>query len=216
MVDVVLHGPHDDVAVGAEDVGEQQLVAVPVGVDRLVEGDLGLAARNFADVHQDLVLDAARGIGRELDVPVGAERADGLDQANRADGDEVLDVDAGVFKAPRDVDHETQIALDERLTRLFVTLGEAGDQRALLLGRQRRRENVAPADVENFFGPYQPQKHQKLFQIHTTPPIKASNSPVCETGVGEKATNFGSDLPLFPVTLQRTASSRPEAVPTAR
>ena len=62
----------------------------------------------------------------------------------------------------------------------------------------------------------QPQKHQKLFQIHTTPPIKASNSPVCETGVGEKATNFGSDLPLFPVTLQRTASSRPEAVPTAR
>ena len=167
-------------------------------------------------MHQDLVLDAARGIGRELDVPVGAERADGLDQANCADGDEILNVDAGVFKAPRDVDHKPQIALDERLPCLLVALGQTGDQRALLLGRQRGREDVAPADVKNFFGPHQAQEHQKLFQIHRHPPIKASNSPVCETGVGEKATNFSSGFPLFPLTSQRTASSRPETVPTAR
>ncbi len=38
----ILQGPGDEVAVCAQDVGEEQLVAVPVGVDGLIQGDLRL------------------------------------------------------------------------------------------------------------------------------------------------------------------------------
>ena len=152
LLGVLLHGPHDDVAVRPEHVGQQQLVAVPVRVDRLVERDLGLLACDLADVHEDLILDAARGIGRQLDVPVRFECADGLDEADGPDGDQVLDVHAGVLEPARDVDHEPQIALDEPGPRGLVARGGLLQEGLLLLRGKRRRENVAAADVHELCG----------------------------------------------------------------
>lgn len=86
-VDIVLNGLQDKVLVGAENVGEQQLVSVPVGVERLVKADLGLLRRGLAQVHEDLIFNAARGVGRELDVLVAAVRVHCLDEPDRTDGD---------------------------------------------------------------------------------------------------------------------------------
>lgn len=58
-VGVVLQGADDLLPVRAEDVREQQFVAVVVRVQRLVEADFRLLRAVFAQVHEDLVLDAA-------------------------------------------------------------------------------------------------------------------------------------------------------------
>ena len=132
------------------------------------------AVSALADEHQNFIFDTARGIGCELDVPVGAERADGLDQANRADGDEILNVDAGVFKAPRDVDHKPQIALDEPGPRGLVASGGLLQEGLLLLRGKRRRENVAAADVHDLPRLYEAELLQNKFQFHPiSPPINA-------------------------------------------
>ena len=72
-----------------------------------------LLGGGLAQVHQDLVFDAAGGVGGQLDVLgrlIGAHR---LDQPDGADGDQVLDVDARVLKPAGDVHHQAQVVLDE-------------------------------------------------------------------------------------------------------
>ena len=115
MVDIVLHRAHDGIRVRAQNVREQQLVAVPIGVDRLVERDLRLLPRNLSDIHQDLVFDTARGVRRKLDVPVDAEGGYRLDKPDRPDGNEILHADSRVFKTPGQIHDQPQIALNERL-----------------------------------------------------------------------------------------------------
>ena len=71
-------------------VTEAQGVAVRAGVQGLVEGDLALELPLGAEVHEDLIFNASRGVGGEFDLLVGAEGVHGLDEADRADGDQVL------------------------------------------------------------------------------------------------------------------------------
>ena len=148
-VDIVLNGLQDKVLVGAENVGEQQLVPVPVGVERLVKADLGLLRRGLAQVHEYLIFNAARGVGRELDVLVAAVRVHCLDEPDRTDGDEVFDVDAGIFKPARDVGDKPQVVLNERAAHALVAFIHARDELSFLLPLERRRERIAAADVEN-------------------------------------------------------------------
>ena len=74
----------------AHHVAEAEGVAVRAGVQGFVEGDLTLELPLGAKVHEDLIFDAAGGVGGELDLFVGAEGVDGLDETDRADGDQVL------------------------------------------------------------------------------------------------------------------------------
>ena len=147
-VDIVLNGAQDKVLVGAENVGEQQLVSVPVGVERLVKADLGLLRRGLAQVHEYLIFNAARGVGRELDVLVAAVRVHCLDEPDRTDGDEVFDVDAGVFKPARDVGDKPQVVLNENLPALSSRPHPCARNHLRLPSRERRRERIAAADVK--------------------------------------------------------------------
>ena len=79
-------------------------------------------------MHQDLVFDAPGGVGGQLDVLGGLIGAHRLDQADGADGDQVLDVDAGILKPPGDVHHQTQVVLDQHGPRPLVPRPQAGDQ----------------------------------------------------------------------------------------
>ncbi len=74
----------------AHHVAETQGVAVRAGVQGLVEGDLPLELSLGAEIHEDLIFDTAGGVGGELDLFVGAEGVHGLDETDRADGDQIL------------------------------------------------------------------------------------------------------------------------------
>ena len=153
---------------------KKQLVAVPVGVDRLVERDLRLLVGDLADVHEDLIFDAARGIGRELDIPVGPEGIDGLDEPDGADGNEVLEIDARIFKPPRDIHDQAQVVLDERLPRRLVPGGEGLDRAALVLGLSGAGRTSLPPMYMIFPRLYEAELLQNKFQFHPiSPPINA-------------------------------------------
>ena len=174
-VHVGLDGPHDHVAVGAQHVGQQQLLAVPVGVQGLVKADLRALGGIFPQVHEDLILDAAGGVGGQLDVLVGPKGVDGLDEADGADGDQVLDVDAGVLKAAGNVHHQPQIPLDEGLPHRQLASVQPGQQRRLLVPGQRRRQGVAAADIHDLIRPAEsaqkrPQTVQQCCQHVPSPP----------------------------------------------
>ena len=158
-VHILLNGTHDRVLLCPQHIAEQQLVSVPIGVERLIKGDLPLSVGIFAQMHQDLIFDTAGGIRRQLDVlvrPVGAHR---LDEPDGADGNQVLDPHSRVFEPPGNVHHKPQIMFDELLPgRLLL---QPGQQLRLPFLRQRRRQRVAAADVMNALRRQQSQTFQQ-------------------------------------------------------
>ena len=83
LLDVPVHG----VGVAAQQVGEQQLVAVPVHVEGVVDGHLVAQLGAFPKVHQDFILNAPAGVGGQLDVALHLEGVHRLDEPNGANGD---------------------------------------------------------------------------------------------------------------------------------
>ncbi len=175
-VHVVLDGPHDGIGIGAQHVAEKELVAVPVGVEGFVQADLSPLGGVFPEIHEDLVLNAPGGVGGQLDVLVRPVGVDGLDEADGADGDQVLDVDARVLEASGDIDHQPEVPLDEDLPGVLVSGVQAGQDLGLLLPAQGRREGVAAADVLDLPGPQkaqalqQPAEQGQRFTRHSSPP----------------------------------------------
>ena len=107
-----------------------------------------------AKVHQYLIFNAFRGVCRKARALVGLERVYSLyqpdrayrnkidlirlDEPDRTDGDEVFDVDAGIFKPARDVGDKPQVVLDEFAARRFVACVHFRKSLALLRRTQRR------------------------------------------------------------------------------
>ncbi len=148
-VGVIFQRARHFVLVCAENVREQQLVAVPVGLQRLVQADLGALRAYLAQIHQDLILDAARGVGRKLYLLAGIEGVHGLDKPDGADGYQILDVDACVLKALRNIHYKAQIVLDKLAPRGVIAAFQTGDALVLLGLFQWWRQCVAAADVKN-------------------------------------------------------------------
>ena len=106
-----------------------------------------LQAARFAQNHQNLIFDAARSVGRQLDILFGIEGIDRLDQSDRADGNQILDADTGIFKLARNVNHQTKVAFDYRTARFAVACANPADHVHLLIVRKRRWQTIAAADV---------------------------------------------------------------------
>ena len=104
-------------------VTEAQGVAVRAGVQGLVEGDLALELPLGAKVHEDLIFNASRGVGGEFDLLVGAEGVHGLDEADRADGDQVLLVGGLGVVFLDDMGHQAEIVLHQRVAGLQIAGG---------------------------------------------------------------------------------------------
>lgn len=158
-VHILLNGTHDRVLLCPQHIAEQQLVSVPIGVERLIKGDLPLSVGIFAQMHQDLIFDTAGGIRRQLDILIRAISPHRFDQANGPNGDQILYAHPGIFKPPGNVHHKPQIMFDELLPgRLLL---QPGQQLRLPFLRQRRRQRVAAADVMNALRRQQSQTFQQ-------------------------------------------------------
>ena len=170
----------DRVGLRAEDVRQQQLVAVPVDVQRLVDRHLVLLRLGLAQIHQNLVLDTARSVGGQLDVFFRAEGVDRLNQADGADRGQVLHPDAGRLELFGDVHHQAQVVDNELLARVGFRLGRRiGQTRKhplLLLARQRGRQRFRAVDIVELDVQYEigaacdGQRHDaaQAFAVHET------------------------------------------------
>ena len=147
LLDAALDAPVHGVAIRPQNVRKKQFVSLEVGVERLVKGNFALEFRCPPQIHQDLVLDAARGIRRELDVLVRAKGIDCLDEPDGADGDQIVLIDARILKFVRYVDDEPQIVLDELRFDLFCLLArfQAAQHLCLLFPRIGQGERLTPA-----------------------------------------------------------------------
>ena len=99
-------------------------------------------------MHQDFIFDTSGGIGRQPDVlfhPVGA---DGLDQSDGADGDQILQVHAGIFKPPGNVYHQPEVSFNEQLLCLRFSPFQRFQRLLLLHPLQRWGEHIAAAYVK--------------------------------------------------------------------
>ncbi len=166
------------------------LPPVPVGVERLIDAHFRFLRAALAQVHEDLVFDAARGVGRELDVLVRLEGVDGLDEADRADRDQVLDVDARVFKPARDVHHQPQVVLDEQGGGLLAPGGERPN--GLLLGRAVERGSRArrahAAVLQQLQPVYRAAQRQRHPAEHRREPQRSRRRP---EGHGQQCRRHG-------------------------
>src|SRR5437868_308108 len=70
----------------------------------------------------DLADDVRRRVGRQLDAAVEVEPVDRLDQPDRADLDEILELLAAIRVAPRQRAHERHVLLDQLLARLEIAV----------------------------------------------------------------------------------------------
>src|SRR5205814_3908686 len=75
-----------------------------------------------AEVTLDLADDVRRRIGRELDAAAEVEAVDRLDQPDRADLDEILELLAAVGVATRERSNQRHVLLDQLLARCEVAL----------------------------------------------------------------------------------------------
>ena len=105
-----------------------------------------------AEVALELAEDRRHGEGRERGLARRVEAVDRLEQAERGDLDEVVELLAAALVAPRELAGERQEALDQRLARGRVAVrGAALEQRAILAGAGARgsacleRSGYAPA-----------------------------------------------------------------------
>ena len=114
-------------------------------------------------MHQNLVLDTPGRVGGQLDILVGLEGIDGLDETDGANGNQILNAHAGIFKPPGNIDHQPEIVFDQRLFGRLVSGGQGGDAQLLLLGPEGRRQDVAAADVIDRRGLPQPEGSAKDF-----------------------------------------------------
>lgn len=134
---VVVHR-RQSLVLAADGVAEAERTAFAVGFERIRQRNLACGLSFAAEVHQQLVLDAARSVGRELDAALRPERIHRLDEADRPDGNQIVPFRLRGIVFLDDVRHEPQVVLDEQTPRLGVTALRKPPQQLGLLGCGKR------------------------------------------------------------------------------
>src|SRR5581483_365442 len=101
-----------------------------------------------AEVPLDLADDVRRRVGGQLDPPLEVEAVDRLDQPDRADLDQVVELLAAVGVPPGERAHERHVPLDQLLAGGEIALLVVG-AKELLVGR-RERHQVSETAVTAF------------------------------------------------------------------
>ena len=74
-----------NVHIGSDDVHQGQRIAVFIGIDGVVERNVLRGFAVIAKVHEDLIIDTAGGVARQLDIFVDVKGIDRLNQTDRTD-----------------------------------------------------------------------------------------------------------------------------------
>ena len=108
-------------------------VALLVRADRLLQLHGAARLAPGAKLHENLVFNAARSVGRQLS-RLWAEGVYRFNQADRADGNHIVRIQGAALVFFGDVRHQAQIVFDQSVTRGRVPLPHAPDQLGFLCG----------------------------------------------------------------------------------
>ena len=136
------------IVVHADGVHQRQGVAVPIPVNGIRQGDFSLELFLAAEVHENFVFNAAGGVGGQAGALLRVEAGDALDEADGADGDQVLLIGALGIVFLDDVGHQAQVPLDEYIPGLLISLGVAAEIFPLLCGGQWLWKRPAAGQAE--------------------------------------------------------------------
>lgn len=168
------------VVIHADGIQKGQGVPIPVPVDGVGQGHLTLELPLGAEVHQDFILNAPGGVSSQADILVRLEGADALDQADGADGNQVVLVAVGGVVLLHDVGHQAQVVLNEDVAGLQIPLGHALQVHPLLLRLQGAGEGAGdPAGEPQ--GEKQAVEGQEnpSWEHNVTPPLPLYSRRVC-------------------------------------
>ena len=87
-------------------------------------------------MHEDLIFNTPGGVGGEFDVLFQAVGADGLDEADGADGDQILLIGFGGVVFFHDMGNQAEVAFDEGVSGVQVAGGGALQAIPFLFGAQ--------------------------------------------------------------------------------
>ena len=150
---------------------------------------------------------------------IGAHR---LDEADGADGDQVLDADSGILKPPGDVHHQAQVALNEHLPGVLLRSRRSRSS-ASSLPAQGRRQCIAAPDVHDLAAAAAvPAVSAALAAVATvpypvssfltSPPHRAAYPAAVADLCGRQRHAPGPDTAL-PSTLHPVAAAPPASIP---
>ena len=101
------------VRLGAQDIHVGDVIALAVGTHAVLEGHVAPVFPAGTEGHEDLILNAPRRIGAKGGSALGLEAVHGLDQADHADGDQVVRAVTGHGVLAGNVAHQAQAVGDE-------------------------------------------------------------------------------------------------------
>ena len=104
---------------------DRQGPAIGPRLDQIGQRHVLTALAPAAKIHQNLIFNAPRRIGRQLDVLIHPVGADGFDEPDGPDGDQILLVRFAGVVFFHDMRHQTQVPLDEDVPGFDVALGGA-------------------------------------------------------------------------------------------
>ena len=87
LFNLILNIMVNHILIRSQDIREKQLISIPIHIQRLVNGDLQPCLAVAPQIHEDLILDASGGVGRQLNIFVRLKGIDRLNQANCPYGD---------------------------------------------------------------------------------------------------------------------------------
>src|SRR5690606_10222671 len=123
----------DDIVIRSKNIGKEQFIAIPVDIQGFVKGDFGTHLVVSPKIHQNFIFDATGSVSSQLDPLGGIKGVDGFDQADGPNGNQVFDVDPGIFKLARNVDNQPKVALNQHSPNSGVSAGELLQQKRLFL-----------------------------------------------------------------------------------
>ncbi len=177
---ILFNGAHHYIRICAQYIAEQQLVAVPVGIQRFIKGYLALSVGIFAQIHQYFVFNTSGCVGSQLDVFCGLIRTHSFNQSDGTNRNQIFNMNTGILKTTGYIYHQTKIVFDQFCTRLIMI--QMLQQLRFSVAGQRRRKSITSADVKNDLTRCQTQLFRQSPQIL------------------QNAFHFPYSLPMLPTT----------------
>jgi len=137
QVKILQHG-----VVHLDYIHKGERVAVSLRIQTVGQGHFPLQLALAAEIHEDLVFDAAAGIGGKPYIFVRLEGGDPLDEADGADGNEVVLISALGVVFLDDVCHQPQVVLNELFPGILVAFRHSIQTILLLLPGQGTGEGA--------------------------------------------------------------------------